>query len=377
MKDRSKLNKLFKNVRRLSQAEQDAIAQEIMKMLNKPKNTRAGSCIDFISISEDEKPDCPHCGAKSDMGWVVKRGYKNGVQRYLCKSCGKHFFPTTNTAFARTRKDADVWRKFISLTISGRSLMDCSVECGIAYQTAFTWRHKILNVFAENQKATNLSGVVEVDEMFIPISYKGNHLAGGFTSRTFVEGMDNGLPRASYKRGSDNKSNNYKTKACIFCMADNANKGFYAAVPGIGAITPKMLDATVGKHVNKEETIMLADQCKITKKYFENNGYNHKSLASNVTDNQNDHKPEIDGEHHLQHVNSMHRHIRRFLAGYCGVSTKYLENYLALFVWLKSVKATTKQRKNTEKASISRAATPGCYIPRYAIESRPMLPMCA
>ncbi|MBR4881454.1 MAG: IS1595 family transposase [Clostridia bacterium] len=373
---KKKLDKIIDLAEKLSNKERSAIIDKILEMLGTaaPKD----SCASLITEYGEKIIECPHCQAKANLGYVAKKGFAaNGAQRYICKKCGRTFVPTTNTAFARSRKSPEVWKKFIRLTLGGKSIQECAEECGLACQTAFTWRHKVLNVFAENQKSTNMSGVVEIDEMFIPISYKGNHLAGGFTGRTFVEGMDNGLPRASYKRGSDNKSNAHNSKACVFCMADNANKGFYAAVPGIGAITPKMLDATVGKHVNKEETIMLADQCKVTNKYLENNGYNHKSLASNVTDNQNDHKPEIDGEHHLQHVNSMHRHIRRFLANYCGVSTKYLENYLALFVWLKSVKATTKQRKGVDKASISRAATPGCYIPRYAIESRPMLPMCA
>ncbi len=370
------LEALFETIKNLSESEQSVLTNKIMGMLSQTKESHKRSFQEELVGLGSEKPNCPHCGAKATMGWVVKNGFDKGSQRYLCKACGKKFFSTTGTAFARTRKDSNTWRKFIQLTINGKSLKACCVECKIAYQTAFTWRHKVLNAFVANQDELVMGGTVEVDEMLIPISYKGNHVKGGFSNRKRLPGVDNGLPRESYKRGTDNKSTSAKEKACVFCMVENGNKSYYAAVPGVGFMLKDMLNCTVGKHVDKRTALILADNYKVSRKYFEDNGYNHVILSSNTSDNPHDHKPEIKGELHMQHVNSMHRHLRRFLAGYCGVSSKYLENYVALYVWLKSIEFS-KRQKGAEQASVSRAAVPDCYITRKNIESRPAIPMCA
>lgn len=370
------LNSILSTIKNLSASEKAKLADQILAMLSQPNKAQEIVRFELTDVTLDTRPDCPHCQAKTNNGWILKHGKDKGRQRYYCKACGKHFFSTTNTVFAHTRKNADTWRKFIRLTIAGESLYTCSLECEIAYQTAFTWRHKVLNAFVANQNTLKMNGVVEVDEMLIPISYKGNHLKGSFGTRRKEYGVENDMPRAAYKRGSDNKSMSSKDKACVFCMVEDGNKAFYASVPGVGFMSKPMLDKTVGKHVNKETALMLADKYAITERYFQENGYNHKTLLSNTSENPREHKPEIDGCIHLQHVNSMHSHIRRFLAKYYGVSSKYLENYVALYVWMKSV-AKTKKRNHSEKASIARTATSDCYITRKAIESRPAIPECA
>ena len=78
----------------------------------------------------------------------------------------------------------------------------------------------------------------------------------------------------------------------------------------------------------------------------------------------------------MQHVNAMHRHIRRFLAQYCGVSSKYLENYISLFVWLKMAKSK-KQTRRIKNVSVGRAAESDCYITRQTLKELPAIPCCA
>ena len=382
MKKKTNVQDLLLLVGDLSAKEQKAFARKIMEMMcnNSVDDTsNKSTCNEMIKKHlHMEIPNCPHCQAKANLGFIIKRGKDKGIQRYYCKACGHCFFPTTGTVFEKTRKDSDTWLKFIELTISGASLKECSQKCKIAYQTAFTWRHKILNTFRIHQNNTTLSGKVELDEMLIPISYKGNHVQGeGFFNRSLNErNTNNDMPRKSFRRGSDNKSMSSKNKACVFCMVRDGNKGFYATVPGVGFMNPSMLDKTVGKHVDKDDSFVLADQYKVTANYLHNNNYQYMILAANTSDNVHEHKPEIYGEFHLQHVNAMHMHLRKFLSKYCGVSTKYLENYISLYVWLKNV-AACRQKKHTQKVSISRMATSDCYISRKELEALPAVPCCA
>ena len=373
-----KVNQFLNMFQGMSAAEQNKLVEQIFGMMKVPVAVSGRqSCDGLIRENENYLPDCPHCKARSDLGFVIRKGYDRGVQRYLCKACGHRFVAASKTAFSGTHKDAEIWRKFIRLTISGATLHECKEECGIAYQTAFTWRHKVLNVFKVNQEATEMRARVEMDEMFIPISYKGNRVKGAIgTRRVRLPGENNGLPRKSFRRGSDNKSASAKTKACVFCMVENGDKAFYASVPGVGAMQPAMLDKTVARHVDKKTALVLVDQYHVTSKYLADNQFRYMTFASNTSDNYHDHKAEIQGDLHIQHVNAMHRHLRAFLRRYCGVSTKYLENYVSLFVWMKNMKAV-KQKKKLDELSVRRAATADCYITRKKIEMLPAVPVCA
>lgn len=357
-------------VKGLSKKEQQKLVDKILGMLNTNEKVHSAR------KTSVEKPDCPYCQAKANMRYIVKKGFHGDVQRFYCKNCKRTFVSTTNTTFARSRKGMDVWKKFIKLTIAGASIRECAEECELSQQTAFTWRHKILNVFKVSQNNIQMAGQIQMDELLIPISYKGNHYKGFHSAGTNYRFEKNPLPRDPYKRGTDNKSMSSKDKACVFCMVENGNKGFYATVPGVGFMKNDMLDQTVGKHVRKDKSLVIADQYKVTAKYLERNNYKHMILAANVSDNYKDHKPEIRGKDHLQHVNSMHRFLRHFLKKYCGVSTKYLENYVSLFIWLKNIGAN-KQKKKVQEVTIARASSADCYISRKALESLPAIPHCA
>lgn len=78
------------------------------------------------------------------------------------------------------------------------------VEINIA--TAFYWRHKIVDAIRKFVGDGSLEGVVELDETYFALSYKGNDSK----ITTFT------MPRESRKRG-------YVLK---FCTLDYFNKGF-------------------------------------------------------------------------------------------------------------------------------------------------------
>ena len=61
--------------------------------------------------------------------------------------------------------------------------------------TAFTWRHKILDTLSELQEKTYLTGIVEADETFFNVSFKGNHSI----SRNFTEVIYPAFPWGIYE----------------------------------------------------------------------------------------------------------------------------------------------------------------------------------
>lgn len=160
-------------------------SKAVMKEVSKPKEVKA----------------CPHCGSVH----FVKNGCGDGKQRYLCRDCKKSFVQETGTIFKSTKKDLSVWKKYIHCMIEKYPLRKCAKECGITLYTAFTWRHKILDALQNMMNDVTLDGVVEADETFTNVSYKGNH-------KNFK------LPRKSFKRGGKaSKRGLSKEKVCIPC----------------------------------------------------------------------------------------------------------------------------------------------------------------
>lgn len=88
--------------------------------------------------------------------------------------CGKSFVATTNSAVSGTRKDFFVWEKYVVCMLNGLSVRKTAEICGIHRNTAFVWRHKILDALQNMADSVVLDGIVEADETFFALSYKGN-----------------------------------------------------------------------------------------------------------------------------------------------------------------------------------------------------------
>ena len=106
------------------------------------------------------------------------------MPRYRCKVCRRTFNALTKTPLAHLRMK-DKWVAQAGAMIDGVSVAKAAKRCGVAYTTAFRWRHRFLNSLAGDQP-TALSGIVEGDETVILESFKGKR---------------SGIPRAARKRG--------------------------------------------------------------------------------------------------------------------------------------------------------------------------------
>lgn len=122
-------------------------------------------------IQPREVKTCPHC----QSAHFVKNGKTNSNQRYLCKACRKTFVEQTGTILFSMKKDISVLEKYVHCMIEKYPLRKCAKICNINLATAFSWRHKILDALQKMMKQVELDGVVQTDETFTTISYKGNH----------------------------------------------------------------------------------------------------------------------------------------------------------------------------------------------------------
>lgn len=98
------------------------------------------------------------------------------------------------------------------------TLRESAERCGIHYNTAFFWRNKILNYLRE-EDTLSLGGIVESNETYFTLSFKGNH-----------------------KRGLSSEL------ACVSCSVDRQSHSF-GKVAGTGRIGLSELDSVLSDRV--------------------------------------------------------------------------------------------------------------------------------
>lgn len=312
------LSILMRMVKKLPQEQIDAIVGELYKKLSLELQMTDNS---VHSLNTEPTTFCKQCGSVN----FVKNGKdRNGHSRYLCRNCGKSFSNTVGTAVFRSHKSADVWKKYISVMLDGGSIKRCASECAISVQTAFVWRHKILNALTSKSFSSTYHGLIEMDEMYVRISYKGNHSK----SKHFC------MPRKPFKRGSDNRIPGNNAKASVLCIVER-DKGYSGIIPCRGNINLPLLTEIFDQRIS-DESIILTDGLWAYNQYFKNCNAEHIVLSSQKR------KPTVSGPYHINNVNALQSRFRRFLFNYNGVSTKYLDNYLALFLWLENNRYSNK-----------------------------------
>lgn len=145
---------------KLTLAEQESLKT----MLLSPAFVKTLNIEDFVAKERFANGRvCPLCGCIH----VVRNGHrKDGTLRYVCKDCGKSFVIATNSIVSGTRKDLSVWEKYIDCMMNGLSIRKTAIACGIHRNTAFLWRHKILDALPNIADDVTLDGIIEADETF-------------------------------------------------------------------------------------------------------------------------------------------------------------------------------------------------------------------
>ena len=331
---------------------------------------------------------CHHCGPVK----VIKYGKSNGRQRYLCKNCEKTFGDTNGTVAFRSKLSVGKWIEFIKLTLQGESCRTIAKELGINKQTALHNRHRICSVllqFVSNQD--DFKGLAESDEYYYPLSFKDvkdpmfflgtlgrmpySHISyrkkikyvekqgfdidflhsyikneeqnkaellnyvklgdlksqekfsnalNGMDTKKIIEVLNTLHEQQKKKRGISNQQ-----VCCLYCV-DTNNNHFLQSVC-VGRIQPIHIEQTLVPHFT-EDTVLVTDSHRA-----------YKTVANRykIPLNQIPSGKHTSGGFHLGHINGYHHNISDFMYLYHGVSSKFLDYYLALFYWVEKNKGKT------------------------------------
>ena len=257
---------------------------------------------------------CPHCKCER----IRANGKLKGVQRYLCNGCRKNFSETTGKFWFALKKK-DKINKYLYCLLSGYSIRKSAKETGISIQTSFDWRHKLLTSFS-SVSVSEFEGIVESDDLFFPISEKGN--------RT--------LERKPKKRGEKaSKAGISNEKVAVIATCDRSgNKDF--EVVTTGRISKKDLDKVYQGRLDKA-TVLCSDSHRSYGAFAKSSTIIHKKFNASKG------QKTVDKIYHVQNVNNMDMRLSKFMEPFNGVATKYLQNYLNWFLVLEKIKNKTNK----------------------------------
>ena len=180
-------------------------------------------------------------------------------------------------------------------------------ELNISTRTAFYWRHKILSALKQIA-APQLNGIVEADETFFRLSYKG---------------QKKDLPRRPHKRGGEaKKRGTSKEQVCVLTAIDRSKSNWMKPVC-LGHMSTKDLENNFANQVTSD-SVLVTDKHRAYIKFCEDKELQHEAAYAGTRRT---------GAYHMQNVNALHSQLKRFMRRFNGVATKYLDNYLVYWQW--------------------------------------------
>jgi transposase-like protein len=276
-----------------------------------------------VSLRDTHPVRCPHCQSEA----IVANGRLKGVQRYKCKTCTKNFSENTGSSIANLKK-AHLWSIYVNHMFAGHSIAKCAELTGISIQTSFDWRHKILSSL-RSLSPEKFEGISESDDIFFNYSEKGAKK----------------LSREPRKRGNDGiRQGISEDKVAVIATCDRSkHKDFQVAKRG--RIRKKDIERILGAKLN-EKTILCTDSHRSYTAFTKANNIKHEKI------NVNKGQYVKDKVYHVQHVNQATQDLRKWMRGFNGVATKYLQNYLSWYMVLDQIKDKTDKIKQFAIAAL-------------------------
>ncbi|VDN46944.1 conserved protein of unknown function [Petrocella atlantisensis] len=271
---------------------------------------------------------CPSCGSSHHTIHAIR----NEIKRYRCKDCSKTYTLFSGTVIEKTKWHWDIWVRFLELTIHGHSLNDIQSilesEFGcnnINHKTVFLWRHKLIYVLAQMSKI-RLSNYVYMDGITIRESQKG--------SRSLINYKNLKLER--------------KPRTGRLSIKKEATDVAFTTIATAVDSTGHCICNVIGMGKNKPEDIFNA-----LKHYLEDDGHTPLEFSSKKIEEPQNTKTvpcekailtldyfkelNVSGMSSSDMSLKLHADIQKFICqDMANVSTKYLEDYLGFFTYMRN-----------------------------------------
>jgi transposase-like protein len=174
---------------------------------------------------------CPYCGSSK----IVRLGTYRDSQRYQCKACRKTFTDISATVLNYIH-DKEKFFASATLMLSGATLEETAKGLDISIPTAFSWRHKVLDMVKNTEDGT-LSGIIEADDTFFLASRKG----------------ERNIDRKPRKRGGSSKKRGISDEQVCVLVARVRTNNTVSDIAAYGRPSAGEIDRILGDKICKNQ----------------------------------------------------------------------------------------------------------------------------
>lgn len=249
---------------------------------------------------------CPRCGSVA----VVRKGHDHdGAQRWLCRDCGRTFRMEPDTIITRSKLKPAVWMLYLECFVDCLPLRECAKRCRVSLRTSWLMRMRLIESLKRHLPRffANAGATVQLDETYLRESSKGNHTHGKFR-----------LPRPARHRGTPASKRGLSREQICAMTGVSDDSSAFLTMSGRGVISKNRAIAAPDGRIARG-AYAVADQAAAHPGAME-------ALGVAFTRTKAD-------DHAINRVNMLHSLLDGFMAGFRGVSTKRLNEYLTWFLW--------------------------------------------
>lgn len=264
---------------------------------------------------------CPNCESSN----IVKNGTKNDIQYYKCKNCNKFFSISTNTITSNIRLSYSQLLNFMLCLINYNTLAETAKIIGISERDTYNLRIKIISTL-KSYKAEKLHGVVQCDEKYVRLSFKGTR--------------KDKMPRKSRRNGFEDRTSGISMDQVCILMAIDEEDNIFIKIVGLGPLSTDDLKDNFSDYI-REESILVTDSKSSYIKFAEDKNLILKQIP--------DDKYKTKDGYHLGELNSLMSELDVLLLKTRGLSTRHLQEYLDLFRFRKILRYSVEYLKQNKE----------------------------
>lgn len=303
---------------------------------------------------------CPLCGSAS----YKKHGTTtSGMQRYICKDCGKTFSENYGDSLRYTHLSESQWLNILRGIVNNHSLPQIARDCGISKSTAWSCRMKINQAIMTMYGYSDLfQRTTQADEYYTRTAFKGKRDPEFFiytlrrmprhhyTYYEKIEWLENAglyekLQREEPEYLAELLSDDPKMKRgisneqlCILTLVDETGK-LYLEPVSVGRLEKAMAKEKLKPRFTPDKSNVLVTD--------DHNAYNRVTYGTGAKHEVVKADKHARGKYNLAKVNAVHNALSSYMDRTKGkvFNTKYMDLTLMLFWWLQRYKNYTTQHQ--------------------------------
>lgn len=247
---------------------------------------------------------------------IKKNGHKNKTQRYWCHDCQKSFTITNSSIMNSTILNYQQLRKLLQCMYDFKPLTETALEIGISKTSVFEIQIRIFEALDQMYQDTKLKGIIQADEKYVRISFKGF--------------KRDDMPRPSrYDGHKDLTSGISKDQLCIVAAIDSFDT-LIIRVVGNGNASTDMISLALNNKIDKG-SILVSDSKNAYKSFAIENQLQLIQIPA--------------GQHKISNytindINEIMTEISLYLYKKKGVSSRHLQHHMNFIRYRKILKYT-------------------------------------